>query len=202
MPELDESHPMMRGRRIHGEVEDYINGTTEAEPSSGKKLLSLLNSCREQFVKGYATVEEKWGFDADWNQCDWFDDNIWLRMATDCTVAGTEWAIIYDWKTGKSFGNEVKYMQQMQLYACGKFMRSPETEYIDVTLGFLDDGKTRTKSFKRGPKLNKLIAKFTERGNRMINTIDFRPKPSVVNCKWCPFGPEGTSACVYGVSAL
>jgi len=199
LPEYEDTHPMIRGRRIHGEVEDYINGTTEDYPSSGKKLRPLLYHCRENFEAGLATVEAKWGFDADWDQCEWFDDNVWLRMATDCTITSNDVAEIYDWKTGKSFGNEVKYMQQMQLYACGQFMRNPGTNYIDVTLGFLDDGKTRVKNFERGPKINKLIARFTERGNRMIDTVDFRPKPNTMNCKYCPFGPTGTAACLYGV---
>jgi hypothetical protein len=93
-------------------------------------------------------------------------------------------------------------MQQMQLYACGAFMRNPELDYLDVTLGFLDDGKTRVKSFERGAKINKLVAKFTERGNRMVNAVNFQPKPNVRNCKYCPFGPTGTAACLYGVSPL
>lgn len=201
-PELDKNHPMIRGSRIHKEVEQYINGETKDFPSSGKKLRLILEYCRGAYTAGEASVEEQWGFDCDWTPTGWFDDNIWLRMATDCDVTVDDSSEIFDWKTGKSFGNEVKYMQQMQIYACGKFMRSPETQFIDVTLGFLDDGKTRTKSFVRGPKINALIAKFTERGNRMTNCVDFRPSPSVMNCKWCPFGPGGTQACVHGVSAL
>ena len=93
-------------------------------------------------------------------------------------------------------------MQQMQLYACGAFLLHPEINYIDVSLGFLDDGKLRTRSFERGTKINILIARFTERGNRMTNCVDFTPNPSVVNCKYCPFGPSGTKACMYGVEAL
>jgi hypothetical protein len=201
-PEYEDNHPMIRGKRIHTEVEEYISGKTEDFPSSGKKLKDVLDYCQEAYGEGNATVEEQWGFDAEWGIAGWFDPGVWLRMATDCTIMVDDTAEIYDWKTGKSFGNEVKYMQQMQLYACGAFMRYPELQAIDVRLGFLDDGKVREKYFERGPKLNKLIARFTERGNRMTNCVDFRPKPSAQNCKFCPFGPEGTQACVYGVSSL
>ena len=201
-PELPATHPMIRGSRIHKEVEQYINGATDTFPSSGKKLKDTLNYCRDRYNEGHASVEEQWGFDHDWSPVGWFADDVWLRMATDCDVSTEDTAEIYDWKTGKSFGNEVKYMQQMQIYAVGKFMRSPDTQYIDVTLGFLDDGKVRTKSFERGAKINKLLTRFSERGERMTNCVDFRPKPSAINCKWCPFGPGGTGACMYGVSPL
>jgi hypothetical protein len=196
-------HPMMRGRRIHEEVEHYINGTTGDFPSSGKKMKDTLDYCRDTFAEGNATVEERWGFDDEWGTTGWFDDNIWLRMATDCAIASDDTsAEIYDWKTGKSFGNEVKYMQQMQLYACGAFMRDARLEYVDVTLGFLDDGKSRVKNFARGTKVSNLVQRFTERGTRLTNNVDWRPKPNAMNCKWCPFGPtNGTGACIHGVSS-
>lgn len=205
-PEYDDKHPLVRGRRVHKECEDYISGKTDDFPSSGKKLKGELDYCREQFGDGSATVEDQWGFDSEWNIAGWFDADIWLRLATDCYIAvsGDE-GKIYDWKTGKSFGNEVKYMQQMQLYAGAAFMRFPELEICEVTLGFLDDGKMRTKTFTRGPQINKIIAKFVERFNRMTSCVDFRPKPNALNCKFCPFGPTingGTGACPYGVEPL
>lgn len=204
LPELADDHPMVRGRRVHEELEAYISGKTDQFPSTGKKLEPLIEYCREKYQEGCATVEEQWGFNDQWGCVGWFDPAVWLRMATDCTITHhPDAAEIIDWKTGKSFGNEVKYMQQMQLYAVGAFMRSPAVNFIDVKLAFLDDGKIRTKDFERGKKLNKLIARFTERGNRMVNCVDFRPKPSVYSCKYCPFGPvTGTKECVYGVEGL
>jgi hypothetical protein len=200
--ELDDSHPMVRGSRIHKEVEEFINGTTEEFPSSGKKLKAYIEECREQYAAGNAGVEDQWGFDSDWNTTGWFDANIWLRMALDYFVKEGNSGGITDWKTGKSFGNEVRIMQQMQLYAIGAFMRDPELEFIDVSVGFLDDGKLRTKNFARGTKITALVSKFTERGNRMTGCVDFRPKPNVGNCRYCPFGPtNGTGACLFGVEA-
>ncbi len=193
---------MLRGSRIHKEVEEYINGNTEDFPSSGKKLKETIEYCKERYAAGDATVEDQWAFTEDWAMADWFGDTTWLRMATDCTIFTQDAAEVYDWKTGKSFGNEVKYMQQMQLYAVGVFMRFPEINFVDVTLGFLDDGKTRVKHFERNDKMVTLMAKFTERGNRMTNCVDFRPKPNPMNCRYCPFGPGGTDACLFGVSPL
>lgn len=202
LPELPKDHPMIRGSRIHKEVEHYINGATEDFPSSGKKLQEELDFCRDMYQEGLASVEGQWAFDEDWASVDWFGDTVWLRTVADCFVNRGNEAIIYDWKTGKSFGNEVKYMQQMQLYAISAFMLHPELQWVDATIGFLDDGKLRTKNFERGAKINKLIARFTERGNRMTNCTDFRPRPNTMNCKYCPFGPEGTKACMYGVEPL
>jgi hypothetical protein len=203
MPEFDADHPLKRGLRIHKEVEQYINGASEDFPSSGKKLQDEIEFCKYMYEDGKASVEEQWGFDEQWQSTGWWDDTVWLRVATDAyATPSTDEAIIYDWKTGKSFGNEVKYTQQGQLYACGSFMRDPSLEHVVVTFGFLDDGKLRTKHYERGAKINKLIAKFTERGNRLTSCVDFRPKPNVMNCKFCPFGPGGTKACIYGAEPL
>jgi len=181
----------------------YISGETDDFPSSGKKLKELLEYCREQYAEGNATVEDQWGLDKDWGATGWYDDDVWLRGAADCMILfEPDAAHLYDWKTGKSFGNEVRLMQQTQLYACIAFMLYPKLEYIDVTLAFLDDGKLRTKHFERGAKINALVARFTERGNRMTNCVDFAPTPNLANCKYCPFGPGGTNACMYGVSPL
>lgn len=203
MPEFGADHPLTRGLRIHKEVEQYINGAVEDFPSSGKKLEDILQFCRQAYVDGLASVEEQWGFDENWEAAGWWDDAVWLRVATDCYITpAADEAIIYDWKTGKSFGNEVKYAQQGQLYACGAFMRNPSLEHVSVTFGFLDDGKLRTKDYERGPKINKLVARFTERGNRLTNCVDWRPKPNALNCKFCPFGPSNTGACIYGAESL
>ena len=194
---------MVRGRRIHDEIEHYIQGA-EQFPSSGKKIKDTLDYCREAYTEGKATTEEKWGFRIDWTACEWMSDDVWLRMATDCMIKPDKTqAIIYDWKTGKSFGNEVKYMQQMQLYAIGAFARFPDLECIDVHLAFVDDGKIRTKDFIRNDKLYKLMGRFHERGERMTSATEFRPKANMMNCKFCPFGPvTGTGSCVYGVGPL
>jgi hypothetical protein len=205
MPVFPEDHPLKRGLRIHKEVEHFISGATDDFPSSGKKLKDELEYCRRAYVDGLASVEEQWGFNRDWETVGWWDNDVWLRVATDCYIDpqgdNTE-AIIYDWKTGKSFGNEVKYAQQGQLYAIGAFMRNSELDHACVNFGFLDDGKLRTKYYERGAKLNKLIAKFEERGNRLTSCLDFRPKPNALNCKYCPFGPSNTGACIYGVEPL
>lgn len=202
-PEYDDKHPMIRGRRIHTECEEYISGGEEF-PSSGQKLRDELDFCREKFAEGTCTVEEKWGFTEEWEPCDWMADTVWLRMATDAYVTMEEGeALIYDWKTGKSFGNEVKYMQQAQLYAVGAFMRDPSLEVAEAIFGFLDEGRTIRHEFERGKKLNRLIAKFEERGKRMTSAVDFRPKPNVVNCKYCPFGTvNGTGACIYAAEGI
>jgi hypothetical protein len=199
----DPNHPLERGKRIHAEVEDYISGKTDDFPSSGKKLKDEILFCKEKFQEGNAVVEEKWGFTDEWVDTGFFDDNVWCRMVTDAYIKMDEdSAIVYDWKTGKSFGNEVKYMQQMQLYGIGALLRSPELELVDVHLGFLDDGKIRSKVFRRGNKLNRLLQRFTERGERMVKCTAFPAKPNPVNCKWCPFGPTGTNACVYGAEGI
>ena len=195
---------MARGRRIHNEIEAFVTGKTEVLPSAAKKTKEIIEFCRDRYAEGKATAEEKWGFTGDWSITGWFDGDIWLRLATDCFVScDNDAAIVFDWKSGKSFGNEVKLMQQMQLYACATLMKHPEINFVDTKLVFVDDGTIREKHFERGTKINALIARFTERGNRMINCVDFRPSPNLGNCRYCPYGTmNGTGACMHAVSNL
>ena len=203
MPEFEENHPMIRGRLVHTQIEEYICGSEEEFPAVAKRLKETIDFCKDMYQQGKATAEDQWGFDEDWNSVGWFDDKVWFRCATDAFVTPDDSsAIIYDWKTGKSFGNEVKYMQQMQVYAVAAFMRYPNLELIDVHLGFVDDSKIRTKTFKRGKKITRLLSSFTGRAKNMTDAHVFKPKANMMNCKWCPFGPSGTNVCIHGVEPL
>lgn len=204
MPEFDEKHPIVRGRRVHEEIENYIRGGEEGMPKAAQRCVEIVEYCREAYDMGRAACEEQWGFTEHWEPTGYFDEDVWLRLVIDCAVyEDNDSAVMIDWKTGKSYGNEVKYMQQAQLYACGLFMRHPEINYVDTRFVFLDEGKERIKAFERDKKMMKLLGKFTERAKRLTSAIDFRPKPNARNCRFCPFGTEnGTGACAYAVEKL
>lgn len=202
-PELPDNHPMLRGSEIHELIDQYIKG--EGKPDKVfKSLQETIDFCREHYAEGTARSEERWAFDNTWGVLDdWMHDQVWVRIVADCLVHLDErTALIYDWKTGKSWGNEVKHTQQGQLYAIAAFYKFPMLDTIDVAMGYVDEGKCKPKTYQRDAKFFRLASRWHDRGLRMTEATTFPPKPNAMNCRYCKFGPSGTGACIYGVEPL
>lgn len=189
-----------RGSRIHESAEDFVQGKTKTLAKELKKVEKDLNMYRDMYEEGIVEVEGDWGFTQDWETCGYYDDNVWLRVKCDVVIRhDAETATVVDYKTGKSFGNEVKHISQGQLYAIATFMRYPELQRIDVEFLYTDEGKSKRKSYTRD-KIIKPLEKFNKRGLAVTTCISFQPKPNVHNCRWCDYGPnKGTGVCTYGV---
>ena len=191
-----------RGSRIHEEAENFVQGITSDLPStlSKPKIKQGLEMLKEMYSEGILEIEQDWGFTIDWESCGFFDDNVWLRVKCDVVIHhDKDTATVIDYKTGKSWGNEVKHMQQGQLYAIASFMKYPDLEDIDVEFWYTDEDKITKKRYTRS-KMTQKIKKFHERGLRVTTTVIFNAKPNIHNCRWCDYGPnKGTGVCAYGV---
>lgn len=189
-----------RGSRIHKEAEDYVQNEIEDLPHTLRKLEPEFKMLREMYHEGILEIEQDWGFDQNWETCGFFDDNVWLRVKCDVVIHHDEkTATVIDHKTGKSFGNEVKHISQGQLYAIATFMKYPKLERIDVEFWYIDEGKTKKKSYTRS-KIIAPLERFNNRGLALTTCVSFQPKPNIHNCMWCDYGPnKGTGVCTYGV---
>ncbi len=200
-PEQDENHPLVRGTRIHKEAEDYLLGKGELTRALQKpKIAEHLEICKELYEEGNASVEEDWAFNDTWGVTGWWDDDVWVRLKLDvsCTL-GEDFVQVTDWKTGKSLGKEVRNMQQAQLYAIGVFLRNPKIQYVEPVFAYTDENKIiHLNPIKRG-KIPRYIKRFEVRANKLTSCTDFRAKPNRMNCRYCPFGLNGTKACIHGV---
>lgn len=209
-PEEKKNAPaMVRGRTVHDECEQYIRGERDTLTDDKKVLKNADKFKFDEYRELYAedpsrfAMEEEWGFDREWQTCEYYGETVWCRVKVDRLF----WidpdhtaAEITDYKTGKKFGNEVKHSQQMQLYAVAAFARYPELQSAKVRLEYLDEGKVTTRSYTR-EQVGFFFTNYTKRAERMTTATRFQPKPNSVNCRFCPFGPNngGNSACEYGV---
>lgn len=201
-PEPDDpNHPLVRGDRIHHEAEDYIRGTGPLTKDL-RKVESTLNELRFAFDDGQVEVEQKWGFDREWTPVEWDAGECWLRVICDVVRhMDNDTLEIVDWKTGKSFGNEVKHTQQRQLYAIAAFMRYPNATHVKARMLYTDEGKEKSNHYDRS-MLAQMQAQWDKRGGALTNALTFPPKPNRGNCKYCPFGiANGTGVCAYSVEA-
>lgn len=198
--EQPEDSPLVRGNIIHDEAEQFVDGRLPELPQSLRKFKREFESLRELYVDGEVLLEEDWAFDTNWEPCaiDW--DILWHISKCDAVIQHDETTFtIIDYKTGKSWGNEVKHAQQGSLYAVALMCRYPQAESITVEFWYLDEGKTKKRHYTR-EKLIPTMASFTKRGLTMTSATEFPPKPNTMNCKWCPYGVfKGNGRCQYAV---
>lgn len=197
-----------RGIQVHNDCELFVKG----EGSLTKEMYKFADYFKDlkvEYEAGDVSVEENWGFDAEWQPTGWWDDNVRVRVKLDNfrVVARNEEGepvagVPTDYKTGKKFGNEVTHNQQGQLYSISCFLRNPTLEYVDVEFIYLDHGlKSKPKRYTR-EKAMKMLPMWEQRFQKMFEDREFRPKANKINCKYCDFGPQhGDSSCEWGVDA-
>lgn len=198
LPPGKTEHANDRGTRVHDNCEQYVRGdvdtlTHEAELHFGPQIDFL----RVLHAEGLVSLEGEWGHDKDWMPAPW--KTAWLRLKLDVMVL---WhptvATVIDYKTGRKFGNEVKHMEQMQLYALASFMRFPELEVVEVELWYLDQNEVTKMRFMRSQAL-RFLASYTKRGNALTSCTDWPANPNKFSCKWCQYGPWNGGQCQVGV---
>jgi len=189
-------HANDRGSRIHDSAELFVRGKAKFAPelrSFETEFLSLQSS----FKAGKVSLEGEWGMSKDWEPADY--KSAWLRLKLDALyfISDTE-AVAIDYKTGRKFGNEVKHGQQLNLYQLVSFLRYPLLETLHTELWYLDQDEITSLTYRRSQGL-RFRGNWDMRALTMVNTVDFRPKPNVWNCKYCMYGPKGSGLCTVGV---
>lgn len=223
LPELPraEDNPLARGDRIHKRYEAYIKGESDqfdTEAKQSQKFLPILNRIRELYADGYATAEQNWWFNSDWDEtgrvfecphhgrnliddCQECSKVIWLWAKLDTSIYSPEqWlAITIDFKTGKSQYKAIEHIQQTQLYAAISAIKFPNARKHSAELFYLDEGHIRQAVYSQEEAL-KFVGRFDARAKRIYADRFFRANPNMHNCRYCPYGPRnGTGACPVGV---
>lgn len=196
--ENDPNHPLTRGKRLHAEAEHFIKHKGVLAPELCK-FSAQFHELSEKYQENNALAEERWGFDRDWDACQWEDPQCWLMAIADAVDYDAEFPRVIDFKTGKSYGNEVPHRQQLQLYAVAALMRHPDADVIRGELWYLDEGKVKARDYSR-VELPELIVRWSTRAEHLTDAIAFPPKPNAGNCRFCPYSPnpDGNGRCPYG----
>lgn len=198
-PEEEEN----RGTILHRYAEQYIKGEIDNLPAGLKKFDTEFERLREVYPTGRLSVEQSWGFDALWQPVDWFAKDIQLRVQIDVLERLEEepdTALVLDWKSGKSWGNEIMHAQQLQLYAIATMMKFPDIHHVVAQDYYLDEGKVKKKAFHRDEKFDLLFEKWSERAEKMLTDDEPRARPNRMNCRFCNYGvTKGSGACDFAV---
>lgn len=188
LPPGKTEHANDRGTRVHEECEAFVRGLGPL-PVEAEKFRDEFESLATQFANGKVSLEGEWGFDKNWNPCDYYGKDVWLRVKCDAVVFyAPNRVCIIDYKTGRKFGNEIKHGEQVQLYAIALLQKMPELmlKQIDVELWYLDQNDI-THEQKLGDKWHYQIKAFNNRGVKMTTATEFKPNPSAYACQWCAY---------------
>lgn len=187
-----------RGTAIHTLAENHVQvkGVTPL-PTELKKFDLEFQSLQRHYHEGRVSLEGEWGFDSNWKPTSW--KTAWARIKADAVIHLTpHHAAVIDYKTGRKWGNEVKHGEQLQLYTLAVFIREPQVQMIDAELWYLDqDDLSRIQTYRQ-QALNHYLKQYDRRGRLLTECTEWSASPSQDNCKWCPYGPEGTGHCKVG----
>jgi CRISPR/Cas system-associated exonuclease Cas4 (RecB family) len=191
-----------RGTELHAMIETYIKGESGELPGILKpEMVTLINFLRAEYKDGRTLVECEWGFDRDWKPVPW--DQRWGGFILDAMHRRSAYeAAVYDWKSGKSFGNELKHAEQLMFYAGACFAQYHELEIVDVAIGYLDEGRVALKKTFTRDNIKLFMPEISRRAHELTTASSFPANPSPKNCKWCAYKtmqrPDGSPVCPYG----
>lgn len=175
-----------RGTQIHNHIEGYIQAEHSDVIKEMQGFMPLIDLLRIEYAEARVEVEGEWGFTRDWGVTGWSGNDTWARMKLDAIhFESPTSAKVIDWKTGKKWGNEIKHGQQGMGYAIGAFARYPELEFISVQFAYLDKNDELRATYTR-QQAELMRPMLERRADVMTTTVDFEPKPSFQNCRWCP----------------
>lgn len=187
-----------RGTEIHQKAEDFVRGLIQDIPPELLKFETEFNILQREFPKGNISLEGEWGFDKDWHPTEY--KSAWLRMKADGVFFKTvKHAVVIDYKTGRSWGNELKHSEQVLLYAIATFINYPYLDEIEVELWYLDQNEILAKTYTREQAL-RMLQMFERRMKKVTSATEFPANPTVITCKYCPFGPNKGGQCEEGVA--
>lgn len=198
LPPGKTEHANDRGSRIHDAAEKFIKGDIELIPEL-VKFRRELEHVKAMYAKGKVTTEGEWAMTKNWQATGWSDPDAWLRLKCDITVrVAPDHLVVIDLKTGKKFGNEIKHMDQVQLYQLVCFLRYPELKRVDVELWYTDIDELTHADFGR-EKGVAMLGRYNKRAIMLTTDETFKATPNQFSCKWCPYGPKGTGHCTVGI---
>jgi hypothetical protein len=193
---------MARGNKIHKEIANYLDGTTDTLPHS-----ALLFRDQMEDLKSFnPIVEQQWAFNRNWKPVSWFDKKTYARIILDAlTIYKDRTADIIDHKSGKRYDDD--YRPQMGLFAAGVYKMFP-TEVdrtITTRLWYLDSGDEVIEEFTKEEALD-ILADIEEEAELMMNATRWPATPSWKcggtkkdGTEWgCHFRKSNGGPCEYG----
>lgn len=176
-----------RGTEMHAMIEDYIQGkSTTLPPKLKPDMVDKIDAFRAGFNEGRAYTELEVAFTRKWEPIEW--NSRWAGFIVDAyEKESPTCGYVVDWKSGRSFGNELKHAEQLMFYADCIMHYDPEIEFVKCEIGYLDEGKMGLERTFTRRDIAILHPGINVRANLLTTATTFPPQPSKENCKWCKY---------------
>ena len=166
-----------RGREVHERIAEAL---ISKQPTT--ELRSVLSS-KVQSNLAPILVEESYYLSEAWEDCP--RSSAWLVVKPDLVIREEAAWVVVDFKTGKSFGNELKHGQQVQLYQVALAHIYPEVGGWRSELWYVDEDKVVASGVNGREKILKMRPRWDQRGHAFTDATAYPPKPSKMSCKYC-----------------
>lgn len=169
------------GKEVHTALELYVR---DGQPLAKnymrfKKMVDALVA-----IPGTKYPEYKMALTKKMEQCDFDDENRWVRGIADLVIVDGDQAYIIDYKTGS---NKYPDPKQLRLMALMAFVCFPKVNNIKAGLLFCMKNSFVQESYTR-EDIHKSWKSFQTPLDRLTNSYTFNtwtPNPTPL-CGWCP----------------
>ena len=169
------------GKEVHTALELYVR---DGKPLAKnymrfKKMVDALIA-----IPGVKYPEYKMALTKKMEQCDFDDENRWVRGIADLVIVDGDQAYIIDYKTGS---NKYPDTKQLKLMAVMAFVCFPKVNKIKAGLLFCMKNSFVQESYTR-EDIHKSWKSFQTPLDRLTNSYTFNtwtPNPTPL-CGWCP----------------
>ena len=177
-----ESEAMADGKADHKALE--LRVVRNKPLPLGRRHLERFAKLVEKLPGSTTHGELKAALNANYEPCDWFADDVWVRVIIDVIKTGDDSAFILDWKTGKRKPD----LDQLALMAAVVFSQLPEMQRITAALVWTKSAKLDKKVYKREelPALWNRFLPRVERFQHAFKTTTYPAKPSGLCRRHCP----------------
>lgn len=189
-----DSPPLVRGRQVHKQLADYIEGKADELPPVKSEYHRKLYAEMRAWPAEDRVVEQKMGFTATWSPTGYFDKNVWLRAAWDVGLLYADLTgEIVDHKTGKRYASND---EQMEVFAATFFSQYVAARHVTTRLLYIDSGDEETAEFDASES-DALRAKWNAKVAPLFVDTQFAPRPND-KCRFCHFAKSRLNMCKFG----
>ena len=177
-PDDSDNPHFVRGKRIHGQVEAYINykkggNTIPAMAAESKNAIPMIDKVFEQY--DVVVAERQLATDLDWVKCDWFakPTKVKYRCIVDSMAIRGRELLSLDWKTGKVRSYDDAH-GQLHLSSAMLMSVLPDVDTITNSYIFLDHKQSISIKLDRAD-VQKEIDYFDKKYEIVNTDKEFKP---------------------------
>jgi len=182
---------MFRGTRLHAELEDLLNGKTDAV----NREIAFYGDFARELKAGGAKAEVEFCLTDDWEFQPFDSEDGLLRgvMDVEHVTEGEKIGEVYDWKTGKVYES---HADQRALYALVLLLKYPAITSVYSASVYLDQKKMADNTYQRD-RLDGYKWVWKKRAEKTRPPQEYPMRPSW-KCRVCEFSTSKGGTCTNG----